>query len=62
MVEAVFIETGDIKIELRAGPIKSSFPDSVETFVTTANQTKNPMAYETDKVSLVNMGKNLESS
>ena len=38
MVEAVFIEIEKIKIELRAGPVKGNFPDTIEAFISSGTR------------------------
>ena len=34
MVEVVYVEFQEITVELRAGPIRGSFPETIETFIT----------------------------
>ena len=38
MVEVVYVEFQEIMVELRAGPIRGSFPEAIETFITTGTR------------------------
>ena len=38
MVEVVYVYFQEILVELRAGPIRGSFPETIETFITTGTR------------------------
>ena len=38
MVEVVYVEFQEITVELRAGPIRGNFPETIETFIITGTR------------------------
>ena len=42
MVEVVYIYFQEIVVELRAGPTRGSFPETIETFITKGTRDSRP--------------------